>query len=238
MKAICQKLLGQTIISCQAYEDTPLYGADNMKRMAACAILGGATAVRSCWPQDIKAIRSLSDEIIIIGINKIIDPNRQEGTYPIITPDFESAREVIEAGADVIALDCTVFPGRGREEIVELLKRISEAYPHIGIMADTGKPEDAEFVARTGYVDIVGNTLSEYYTRSGKFDEDVVREYRRRCPDVLLNAEGKIWDLNDLQKAWDCGADMVTIGTAVTRPHLITKRFIDFSNEYHNRQSD
>ena len=238
MKAICQKLSGQTIISCQAYEDTPLYGADNMKKMAACAILGGATAIRSCWPQDIKAIRSLSDELVIIGINKIIDPDKQEGTYPIITPDFESAKAVIEAGADIVALDCTPFPGRGRDEIMKLLKQIHDTYPEIAIMADTGRVEDAEFVAASGYVDIVSNTLSEYYTHSGCFDEEVVREYRRRCTGVLVNAEGKIWDLHDLKKAWDCGVDMVTIGSAVTRPHLITERFINFSKQYQNRQSN
>lgn len=234
MKEVCKKLIGQTIISCQAYEDTPLYGADNMKKMAACAILGGAKAVRSCWEQDIRAIRSLSDDLIIIGIDKVIDKNKKESTYPIITPTFESVKKVVEAGANVVALDCTPYPTRGKDELVALLKQIHDTYPDIAVMADTARVEDAKFVADTGYVDIVSNTLSEYSTRSGKFDKEVCEEYKRQCPNCLLNAEGKIWDLNDLQEAIDSGADMYTIGTAVTRPHLIAKRFIDYANE-HNK---
>lgn len=235
MKDICKKLIGQIIISCQAYEDTPLYGAENMKNMAACAILGGAKAVRSCWEQDIKAIRSLSDDLIIIGIDKVIDKNKKEMTYPIITPNFESVKKVIEAGADIVALDCTPYECRGKEEIVALLKQIHDTYPEIGVMADTARVEDAKFVADTGYVDIVSNTLSEYTTKSGKFDKKVCVEYKRQCPNVLLNAEGKIWDLHDMQDAVDSGADMYTIGTAITRPHIITKRFVDFTNNYRNK---
>lgn len=235
MKDICKRLIGQTIISCQAYEDTPLYGADNMKKMAACAILGGAKAVRSCWVQDIKAIRSLDPDLIIIGIDKVIDPNKKEATYPIITPTFESVKKIVEAGANVIALDCTPYETRSREELVKLLKQIHDTYPEIGVMADTARVEDAKFVADTGYVDIVGNTLSDYVTRSGKFDKEVVEDYKRQCPNVLVNAEGKIWDLNDMKEAIEAGADMITIGSAITRPHLITKRFIDFNNKERNK---
>ena len=235
MKDVCKRLLGQTIISCQAYEDTPLYGADNMKKMAACAILGGAKAVRSCWTQDISAIRSLSEDLIIVGIDKVIDPSKEPGTYPIITPTFESVKKVVEAGANVVALDCTPFETRGREELVALLKQIHDTYPEIAVMADTARVEDAKFVADTGYVDIIGNTLSDYVTKSGKFDKEVVMEYKRQCPNVLVNAEGKIWDLHDMQDAIDAGADMITIGTAVTRPHLITERFINFNNNYRNK---
>lgn len=235
MKDVCKRLIGQTIISCQAYEDTPLYGADNMKKMAACAIMGGAKAVRSCWTQDIKAIRSLSEDLIIIGIDKVIDPSKKESTYPIITPSFESVKKVVEAGADVVALDCTSYETRGREEIVALLKQIHDTYPEIGVMADTARVEDAKFVADTGYVDIVGNTLSEYITRSGKFDKEVVEDYKRQCTNVLVNAEGKIWDLYDMQEAIDSGADMITIGSAITRPHLIAQRFINFNNNYRNK---
>ncbi len=31
----------------------------------------------------------------------------------------------------------------------------------------------------------------------------------------------------DLEAVLEAGADMVTIGTAVSRPHLITQRFVD-----------
>ena len=72
MKTSVEACLGQLIVSCQAYEDTPLYGAETMKKMVQSAMLGGAQAVRCCWPQDIRAARSLSEKLIIIGINKVM----------------------------------------------------------------------------------------------------------------------------------------------------------------------
>ena len=85
MKEVVKNLIGKLIISCQAYEDTPLYGADNMKIMAASVLMGGAEAIRACWPQDIRAIRELGD-FPIVGLNKVIDPSREDENYVIITP--------------------------------------------------------------------------------------------------------------------------------------------------------
>ena len=41
-----------------------------------------------------------------------------------------------------------------------------------------------------------------------------------------INGEGNVWELKDVDALVEAGADMITIGTAVTRPHLITKRFL------------
>ena len=42
------------------------------------------------------------------------------------------------------------------------------------------------------------------------------------CPIIL---EGRIWEPSEVDKAFDIGAYSVVIGSAVTRPQLITKRF-------------
>lgn len=229
MKKVIEQLKGQVLISCQAYEDTPLYGPENMKKMAQSAILGGAKAVRSCWPQDVKAIRSISKDLIIVGIYKRIVDGKEEGTYPIITPTFEDAKSVIEAGCDIIALDCTIFPDRGKEEVRALLKQIKDAYPDIAVMADIGRYEDAEFAASTGYVDIISSTLSEYYTHSGKVDADFLGELKKIG--LPVNAEGKIWDLQDMKEVISQDPWCISIGSAVTRPQLITERFIRFNQD-------
>ncbi|MBR0385591.1 MAG: N-acylglucosamine-6-phosphate 2-epimerase [Erysipelotrichaceae bacterium] len=227
MKEIVRNLIGKLIISCQAYEDTPLYGAENMKTMAASVLMGGAEAIRACWPQDIRAIRSLGD-FPIIGLNKVIDPNKQEGNYIIITPTFESAAEVIEAGCDVLALDCRVTDYRGKEELYNLLKEITENYPDIAIMADCETLEDCINAESTGMVDILATTLAGSHRHLEHPDADLVREIKKHCT-LPVNAEGAVWDLNDLKSVIDAGADMVCIGTAVTRPHLIAQRFIQFN---------
>lgn len=89
MKPKVQACLSQLIVSCQAYEDTPLYGAETMKKMVQSAMLGGAQAVRCCWPQDIRAARSLSEKLIIIGINKVMPKGEKKLDDVFITPTFE-----------------------------------------------------------------------------------------------------------------------------------------------------
>ena len=37
-REILQRLKGQLIVSCQAYEDNPLYGTENMVTMAKCVL--------------------------------------------------------------------------------------------------------------------------------------------------------------------------------------------------------
>lgn len=44
---------------------------------------------------------------------------------------------------------------------------------------------------------------------------------------IPLIAEGGIWEPQQLQKAFACGAYAAVIGTAITRPREITKRFVN-----------
>lgn len=232
-----KKIMNGLVISCQAYEGTPLYGADNMKHMAECAILGGASGIRGCWPQDIRAIRSITD-LPIVGINKKFgDGDPLEEIF--ITPTYESAVEIIEAGADIIALDCTIRESRTFDELYELLKKIKENYPDIAIMADLATEEEALKVAETGFIDIISTTLSGYTKESLSQKSDgpnieMIKSLKQKI-DLPINGEGRIWELEDIKNILNAGADIITIGTAVTRPHLITERFVNFNKEYHQK---
>lgn len=230
-----KKLLQGVIISCQAYEDTPLYGPENMKKMAECAILGGASGLRACWAQDIKAIRSITD-LPIIGIDKV-ESDKDPLDEIIITPNFSSACKIIESGADILALDCTIRDKRNFDELYALLFKIKEKYPQIPVMADISTLEEGVKVAETGLVDIVSTTLSGYTRESlsnvcNGPDIKLVQDLKKHI-EIPVNAEGRIWDLHDMKSVLDAGADMVTLGTAVTRPHLIAERFGQFNAEYH-----
>lgn len=200
-----------------------------MKVMAQSALLGGAAGIRACWPQDVRAIRELGD-FPIIGINKIIDPSLDQKDYIFITPTLESASAVIKAGCDIVALDCTLRPFRGKQALYDLLKSIKDKYPNIALMADIRSLEEGVFAAETGLVDIVATTLSSSAMPEPKVDYALVKELKKRI-NVPINAEGAIWGLDDLRSVIESGADMVTIGTAVTRPHLITERFVDFNDK-------
>ncbi|MCI8862361.1 MAG: N-acetylmannosamine-6-phosphate 2-epimerase [Lachnospiraceae bacterium] len=237
MHKIVEKLLNGVVISCQAYEDTPLYGSQYMAAMAKCAQMGGADGLRACWPQDIRAVKEACD-IPVIGINKKFgDGDPLDEIF--ITPSFESAKEVIEAGCDILALDCTIRDSRPFEELEELLHQIREAYPEVPVMADLATLEEAIKVEKTGCIDIISTTLAGYTrnTCAGKTegpDTELIKEIKKACT-LPVNAEGRIWELKDLKLALEAGADMISIGSAVSRPHLITERFVDCNKKYYNR---
>lgn len=234
MKDIIESLCEGIIVSCQAYQDTPLYGSENMALMAKSAELGGATGIRSCWPGDIKAVKK-AVSLPIIGINKIdLEKDQNPLDYVIITPTFESAEEIIKAGCDILALDCTIRPSRPLDDLIKLLEEIRQAFPDIPIMADLATLDEAKKMSELGYVDIISTTLSGYTRQSldrfsDKPDLEMIKDIKK-ITDLPVNAEGRIWELDDLKKVKQAGADMVTIGTSITRPHLITKRFVDYND--------
>ncbi|MDB4896033.1 MAG: N-acylglucosamine-6-phosphate 2-epimerase, partial [Firmicutes bacterium] len=94
------KLRQQLIVSCQARADNPLHGPVHMSAMAATAAQAGAAGIRANGVADIAAIRRRVT-LPIIGIDKQRDP---ESGAIIITPDFASARRIVEAGANIVAL--------------------------------------------------------------------------------------------------------------------------------------
>lgn len=234
MHEAVEKLLGEVIVSVQAYEDTPLYGPDHMKAMAESVLMGGAKGVRTCWPQDVKAIRSITHQPII-GIYKEYTTEDPLDTV-FITPTFERAKEIIDAGADILGLDCTIRENRSFEALCDLLASIKAAYPHIAIMADIATLQEGILVAQSGYVDIISTTLNGYTRNSVDQKKDgpnldLIRALKQEVT-LPVNGEGRVWTLEDVQAMMDAGADMITIGTAITRPHLITERFVNFHQAY------
>src|SRR5579872_1933742 len=90
------------IVSCQAKEGEPFRDPVSMANFAVSAVAGGAAAIRARGPADIRAIRNVVN-VPVIGIWKQV----QDDGRILITPTFESARELVEAGAGLIALDVT-----------------------------------------------------------------------------------------------------------------------------------
>jgi len=107
MNEIITKLKHGLIVSCQAFENEPFYGSECMAKMAKSAEIGGASGIRACWPRDIKAIKQVT-ALPVIGIYKVMENGMEAANDIIITPNFETAKAVADAGADIIALDCTL----------------------------------------------------------------------------------------------------------------------------------
>ena len=97
---IVDSLEGGLIVSCQAHGDHPLNSTDVMVRMARCAELGGATALRLDSPEHVRAVRLVS-ALPIIALHKVRWAHRFA-----ITANVASAEALVEAGADIVAVDC------------------------------------------------------------------------------------------------------------------------------------
>lgn len=209
---------GRLIVSVQALEDEPLYGADVMAKMANAVKIGGAVAIRANSPVDIRAIKSATD-LPLIGLYKDGDA----GVY--ITPTFDHAKAISDAGADVIALDCTDRPRPDGVSLDVLLKRIRD---ELGkpILADVSTLDEAETAVKLG-ANFVAPTLSGYTSYSPQKDEpdiDLLAEMIRTLK-VPVIAEGRIHTPEQAQKALELGAWCVVVGSAITRPRTITARF-------------
>ena len=250
MNTILTELQHKLIVSCQAFPDSPLYGPDYLQKMAMCAIKGGAGGIRACWPDNVKAIRSITD-LPIIGINKVgfDDPQSLDKVY--ITPSFESAAEVIEAGANILGIDCTPR-GRTYDDINKIIEQIKKHYPEILIMADLSTVEEGMKAEEMG-VDIVSTTLAGYtrsslnpsiLNKSTSMDATELEELiHEEVPDldlikalkksvkVKINAEGRFWEVDQVVDAIKYGADMVTVGAAITMPEKITSKFVSAINK-------
>lgn len=230
MNELLNKLKNGLIVSCQAFEDEPLYGSDIMAKMAIAAKQGGAVGIRACWPSDIKAVKEVVD-LPIVGINKIMDENTDVSKDIIITPDFESAKAIYDAGADIIAIDGT---DRKREKISleELIYKIKTELDVL-VMADISTLEEGVNAAKFG-ADIISTTLSgytKYSTQSDEPDIQLIKELAQKI-DKPINAEGRYYTPEQMIKAFEAGAWMITIGGAITRPAQITARYANELNKW------
>lgn len=217
-------LKNKLIVSVQAMPDEPLYREDALFAMMQSVINGGASALRVAGARDVKNAKTLN--IPVIGLTKPegLPPNWKEIVY--ITPTLKEVDELINAGADIIAFDGTSRPRPNNCSLKEIIDRIHSAGRFA--MADIATFDEAKNCQSLG-VDIVSTTLSGY-TQESLSDSDepdfFLLEKIVNNIDIPTILEGRIWEPNQVKKAFEIGAHSVVIGSAITRPQLITKRFM------------
>ena len=223
MNNIIDRIKNAIIISVQAMPNEPLYQEECMNAMIKSVLKGGARALRLAGARDIKNAKKFSD-VPIIGLTKpeVIPPNWKQIVY--ITPGIKEVNELVNAGADIIATDGTSRP-RGDDNLRKIVKYISMRNKLS--MADISTISEA-VAARTLGFDMVSTTLSGYTQNfDSNSDEPDFKLLEKAvkildCPVIL---EGRIWTPEQIKKAFKLGAHAVVIGSAVTRPQLIVKRF-------------
>ena len=221
------KIRGKLIVSCQAREGWPMYGTDIMAAFARAAEMGGAAGIRATGPENIRAIKQKVN-LPIIGINKIF------GKYPVyITPTYASAEAILREGIDIVALDATPRERDGHESHVEIALKIHEYYPNVLVMGEISTVQEA-VEASEGPYDLISTTLCGYTDESKEENLSGIELLKQISPLVKkpIIAEGKISTAEMAVDALKAGAYAIVVGTAITRPEVITSRFVSEMNSY------
>lgn len=231
-KAVLESLKGGLVVSCQTQKDEPIYTPDMVVKMAECAKWAGAVGIRANSPEQIRLIKAKVD-LPIIGLWKIWN----EDTDVFITPTLEACKQIWEAGADIIALDCTDQVTHEGTIASDLLPILKKEIPEAPIFADVSTYEEARRAIDNG-ADIVAPTLYGYTAKTKDIEGPDFREFARMCRDFKDEAyvmmEGHIYTPEDAMKVLYLGAHSVVVGSAITRPHYIAKRFTDLLSGYQN----
>lgn len=217
---IVEALRGGLIVSCQAPEGSPLRNPFILGRIAAAAEDAGARAIRAEGLNNIEAIKK-EVSIPVIGLIK-----RWNSSPVYITPSIEEVRDLASAGADIIAVDAT---NRLREGGVTAFDFMVEAIAAVGplpIMADVDDLSSA-ITAESAGASFAGTTLSGYTGEKVPEGPDI--ELVRQLSSTLgipVIAEGRFSSADDVKRALIEGALAVCVGTALTDPWTLTRRWV------------
>ncbi len=224
MRKVIEQIRGGLIVSCQSEGTDPFNRPEYLALFAKAAHMGGAIGIRAQGVENIAAIR-IAVDLPVIGITKGVFGDG----WVLITPDYSDVDRIIGAGADIIALDAT---GRRRPNGTDgrtFFKEVRARYD-VPLMADCAVFEDGVAAAEAG-ADIVATTLSGYTAEtersaSDEPDYDLLKNLVRAVS-VPVIAEGRLWTPDQARRALDCGAFAVVVGTAITRPRIITGKFVE-----------
>lgn len=236
-KAILEGMKGGLIVSCQVQKDDPIYCEGIVEAMAQAAKWAGAVGIRANSPEQIAQIKRVVPELPMIGLWKVW----HEDTDVFITPTMKEAHAIWEAGAEIIALDCTSQITHEGTIAWDLIKDVKKEIPEAIIFADVSNYEEAAHAIENG-ADIVAPTLYGYTKQTAHIEVPDMRMFAKMCQDFKDDAyvmmEGHIYTPEDAMKCIFLGAHSVVVGSAITRPHLIAKRFVDLLSGYQDNWRD
>lgn len=216
-----EELKGKLIVSCQAQPNEPLHSSFVMGRMALAAKEGGAAAIRAESVGDIREIIKVT-HLPVIGLIK-----KDYADSPVyITPTLYEVESLLTTNCFMIATDMTIRKRPIKGDLKKMIRLMRKGQKLI--LADISTVDEAIAAAALG-VDAVSTTLSGYTSYSRTLtgpDLELIRELVSKI-DIPVFAEGRINTPEDIVKVMEAGAYAPIVGSAITRPQLITKKFAD-----------
>ena len=165
-------------------------------------------------------------DLPIIGIVK----RDYKDSKVYITPTMREIEELMEVEPEIIALDATGELRPGQKTLEEFYHEIRRKYPEQLLMADCSTVEEALAADRMGF-DFIGTTMVGYtqQSRNLKIEQDnfaIVKEIVEKVQHKVI-AEGNINTPQKVKQVMEMGVYSVVVGSAITRPQLITKAFVE-----------
>lgn len=219
-----EKIKDGIVVSCQALEDEPLHGSLMMGRVGLAAWQGGADGIRANSKEDIIEIKK-NVELPIVGIVK----RDYDDSEIYITPTMKEIEELLAADCEMIALDATDRKRPNNESLKAFVEQIKAKNSSVLLMADISTVEEAIEAEKLGF-DCVSTTLMGYTDASKEYNVTTNDFYYLteilKHVNVPVIAEGHISTPELAKKALEKGAYSVVVGSAITRPKLITETFV------------
>lgn len=208
------------VVSCQARPDNPLHGSVFMAAMALAAAQGGAAALRVHGSADILAVKAVC-ALPVVGLIK----RRTTDDEVHITPLPEDATVIAQAGAAIVALEAT--DRRSDTALKQMIVHVHSL--GLTVLADIATLAEGRRAAALG-ADAVATTMHGYTpSTASQLREDpeltLVGDLVRALPGVPVWAEGRYATPAQVEAALALGARAVVVGTAITNPREITRRF-------------
>lgn len=215
-RAILAELRGGLVVSCQPVPGGPLDRPDIVAAFALAALDGGAVGLRIEGLANLRAVRAVTSAPVIGLIKRDLEDS------PVrITPLLQDVRDLIEAGADIIACDAT---DRVRPVAVTDLIGAVRATGRLA-MADCATAADGQRAAMLG-ADVLGSTMSGYIDGPVPDLPDLDLVAALATLHSFVIAEGRYQAPAQAAQAMMAGASAVVAGSAITRPEYVTAWFV------------
>ena len=226
MDELVKKLENKIIVSVQAEGNEPLNKPEYLLALSQSVISGGAGGLRLCGVKNISFI-SKNVSVPVIGLTKLEPTPIHWLDSVYITPTLEDLKALLKTPVEFIAIDGTKRTRSDNSSLSDQIKLIKESGKKS--VCDISTFEEGVKAIELG-ADLISTTLSGYtketrYKANEGPDFDLLAELVDESPAPVI-MEGRIWEPQDVKKAFSIGAFTVVIGTAITRPHIITRKFV------------
>jgi N-acylglucosamine-6-phosphate 2-epimerase len=187
--------------------------------------------LRLATPALIPILKQAYPHLPIIALTKPEPLPESPENHVYITATLADAVLLAQAGADVVALDATQRNRPDGLTLREVVTQLKAQFPTVLVMADVDSLASATNAHACG-VDMISTTLAGYtaetvaYSPKDSPDFGLLSQLVEAFPAFPIIAEGRFWEPAEVAKALSLGAYAVVVGSAITRPHHITARFL------------